>query len=243
MIVYPDKVNKKIYGRKKVCHPGFIKKMLMNLQKLEYTDTSSKEARAEFGKQYELIYTVFWNNYYMINENWINPSSFFIFQLLSFLGYDDCIMKHGISQLSFEPYEYHLIFSYHILRNLMESCQGKKIIVPFILNFNGQAHANLLIVDTVKKKLFRVEPNYGYPFKKYETAIENRLQSLASTFDLTYEGYLPSSCKKTDHPGLCVFISVLLYTHGIKLTNSQIKEVIVGFFKSEYNRLCGKQLN
>jgi hypothetical protein len=242
MIVYPDKINKKIKGRKKICHPGFIKKMIMNLQKLEYTENSSKETKQEFFEQYELIYQIFWTDYYAVNERWINENIFFILQLLSYLGFNDCILDRGTAQLTFEKYDYYLQFSYHILDQKINECQGKKVIVPFIMNFNGEAHANLLIADTVTKKIYRVEPNYGFPFKKHETAIENRLEHLAKMYNYTYGGYLPSSCKKTDHPGLCIFIAVLLYTHGIRLTNDQIKETIIGFFKSEYNRLCGKNL-
>ena len=44
------------------------------------------------------------------------------------------------------------------------------------------------------------------------------------------------------HPGLCIFLSVIKYTHGIELTNTQVKEIIISFFKSEYNRLCSKDL-
>ena len=254
MIVYPDK--NRVHGKFKVCHPGIIKKMLMNLQKLEYTDTSSREKLIEFGKQYNLIYEIFWTEYYLQNELYKNAYVFFTVQLLKFLNVDDCILNKAYVRIQFTKYAYDLVVMIHWLYIKLEKCKGKKVLVPLILEFDESeesetieskyrsAHANLLIFDTNTKKVYRVEPNVGFSIfeNKYNTAITNKLEILSKKFGFEYAGYFPSSCKKMGHPGLCMFLSVLKYTNGIELTNTQVKEIIVSFFKSEYNRLCFKQL-
>jgi hypothetical protein len=241
-VVYPDPVDKKIRGKKYICHPGVIKKMLMNLQKMEY---SSNESINLFYKQYELIYLTLWKEYYIKQNFFQDPSSFFIVQLLKFLKVDDCILEKTFASMIFEEYTYSdIIIKPWILLERLSTCN--KILIPFIIQFSPtDAHANLLIIDVPTKKVYRVEPNVGFESyeKKYNVSIDNRLTHFATNLlGYTYAGYLPSSCQRMWHPGLCIFLSVIKYIYGKSLTNDQIKNTIVSFFKSEYNQICSKAL-
>ena len=229
VIVYPDRVKSKNY----ICHPGVIKKMLMNLQKLEDYN--------EFFKQYTLIYMLLWKRYYVKHNVFRDPGAFFIVQLLNFLKVDDCISS-AYASMTFYEHEYSdIIIQTWILVQKLAECP--KVLVPFIITFDDEtSHANLLIFDN--KQIYRVEPNAGFESyeKKYNTAITNRLEHFAQKIGYTYNGYLPSACQRMWHPGLCIFLSVLKYTVGISLTQDQVKKTIVEFFKSEYNRICFKSL-
>ena len=126
----------------------------------------------------------------------------------------------------------------------LEKVNCRKVLAPFIIVFMESVHANLLIFDKDSKKVWRIEPNYGFESysELYNTAIENRLESFCDDLGYVYSGYFPASCQKMDHPGFCLFISAARYVFGIDLTPELLKEVIVGFFKREYNTICNKNI-
>ena len=98
-LVYPDKVTKNIKSKKYLCHQGVVKKMLMNLQKLNYSDNSSKKEIDLFYKQFNMIYLLLWKEYYSTQNIFWDANSFILIQLLSFLKIDDCIIKNTCNSL------------------------------------------------------------------------------------------------------------------------------------------------
>jgi len=223
----------------KICKANVLKDMIMRLQKIEYG--TSKYSMELFYKQYYEIYTLLWRDYYSKNIMFKNLSTFFIIQLLTFIGGEDCILKRTQAYLQFNEHDYFFTIQWWHLHAKLSKCTDKKVLVPFIIQFTPtDAHANLLVVDAKLKKVYRIEPNYGFE-TKYDTVITNRLEYFASNLGFVYSGFFPSSCQKLWHPGLCLMLSVLKYKFET-LTNDQIKSIIVSFFKSEYNRICSKNL-
>jgi hypothetical protein len=236
VVVEPDKIDKNIQGLKYLCHPGTVKKMLMNLQKLEYFDPM-------FYKQFYKIYILLWDRYYKLQQNFSDPNEFIIMQLLTYLNSGDCVSSYAT--MNFTRYGYTSIYmdSINFEKNLKKAgCQ--KILVPFIINFMEGSHANLLIFDKDTKQVLRIEPNYGFESYSglYNTSIDNRLEHFSQELGYTYAGFLPSSCQKMYHPGFCAFISAARYVYGLELTPGVLKEIIIDFLKREYNRICNKNL-
>ena len=246
-LVYPDKVTKNTKGKKYLCHQGVVKKMLMNLQKMSYSDISSKKEIELFYKQFSMIFLLLWKEYYSTQNIFWDPNSFILIQLLSFLKIDDCIIKNTFATMNFYRYGYTSINidKDNFYKKIQKCGTSKKVLIPFIINFMDSSHANLLVLDESTKKAYRIEPNYGFEgyIKLYDTAITNRLESFFKDLGYSYSGFLPSSCEKKYHPGFCAFISIARYFYGITFTNEKLKNVIVSFIKSEYNQYCSKKLS
>jgi hypothetical protein len=161
------------------------------------------------------------------------------------MGVSDCIVETTFATMNFNRYNYTPIYmDNEIFREQQHGCKTDKILVAFIINFMESSHANLLVFDKSIKKVFRIEPNYGFQEynRLYNTAIENRLERFSEELGYIYSGYLPSSCQRMWHPGFCSFISVARYIHGLQLDAKMLQKIIVDFLKHEYNRICDKNL-
>ena len=234
---------RKVTQEKKFCSPD-IHQEINELERLEYTDTSSKEKRELFGKHYDVIYGLLHDKYYKMNKfDSKSTYSFLTIQLLKFLNSDDCFDTDVFIFFDFtEKIPELKVDKPHKLIKKIDECRLGKVILPFLLVFNDiESHANLLLFDIPNKKIYRIEPNVGFYLEKNDI-IDEKLKIFANKFTYTFEGYLPSTCKKTYHPGLCAFLSVSKFIYGMSFTNQHVKDLIVRFFKHEYSRLCQKQL-
>ena len=216
---------------------------LHKLSLMEYISSSSVKTVNAFFDQFNKIYMYLWEKKYTTQKVFWDPTTFLMIQLLSFMNVNkDCIIKNTFASMEFIPNWYTDIeMDIPLFEEKIKKCLLKKktkVVLPFIITMKEGSHANLLILNTSEKIAYRIEPNYGNdPFiKKYNTAIENRLESFFPTIGYRYGSFLPTSCKKLYHGGLCLFIAVLRYVYP-KLTNEILKKTIINFFRSELKTL------
>ena len=252
-----------ISGIKKICHPGVIKKMIFNLEKMKYTSNSSLEEINEFFQQYELIYSIFNTEYWSKLRTYWNADInilFKLFESMNYLSKNTHFIKDTVAFFRIVPKR--TLFGKNLEESIMFDVYTEELINELnknkerfaLLYFNltlpeggihGE-HANLLVFDKNRKQIFRIEPNYGYAdwHKKYDSIIEHKIKEYLHTElkDYKFIGFFPSSCKPMYHPGFCLWISLVRYFYGMELSNEKLKKVIVTFFKKEYNEICNKNL-
>jgi len=247
---YPIKTNrypsvKAIYPEKgkNMCHPGVIKKLIFNLNKMRYTDHSTLEEHEQFYKQYRIIYDIFYK--YWIDEplDW-TPDTRILFRLFDTLKPPDACISRSV-QINLSITTNGVIFDFEPNEILEEigKCDKRYILFDFgIINYNNKNdnHANLIVFDKKLKNAYRIEPNYGFG-GNYDHLIDPNLTTGCKSINYSYKGFLPSSCKRIYHMGFCVILSIVKYIHH-EITNELLRKVIVNFFKSEYNRVCKKEL-
>ena len=253
----------KLLGKDYICHQGVIRKMLLNLENMEYpidsNNSSDDELRYRFFVQTEKIVNVLSNYYSDIGKD---AYVYLTAQMLkSAIPQGVCVidsMRVTINNYD-SPIRSSLFYPKPLI-SAINKCSSEIVLVQLLLNNTRQElHANLLVIGN--GNCWRLEPNAGTTWDQYDPVVDSKLVIFCKDLKIKYRYAFPGMCpiwvnkiprwlaqmipvypgppmKYLKHGGLCMFLAVAKFIYSNRLNNTILKEFIVNFFKGELKFIC-----
>ena len=119
-----------------------------------------------------------------------------------------------------------------IKKNNNFNCKKKELVIFLHIHnkVTGNEHLNLLIVNTITKKVTRIDPTSSRTSKIKEKNVKKELFPFFKKFGYRYSGYDHRS-KVIKHGKLCRYAGPAEYIYGRKLNHRILKKFIINYFK------------
>jgi hypothetical protein len=237
------------------------------LYALIYTDYSEQSLRKQFMVIYFSCLDIIFD-YYDDKTKFKTgyQERFLIFLNKKIINKNDkiCIIKHNKLLINYAWSPEVEVVTNETTKNLIYSeintCyknnNNNNIVLNIILEGKkGNSHANMLFIDVLKKKMWRLEPNY-LPiidifnpseisinlalhkfFIKYPLSINNEIIKFESISNFNKINSCPF------HGGLCMFVSSLQSVTNGDVTMDEIRKNVIEYFIWEYKNIYKEKFN
>ena len=118
------------------------------------------------------------------------------------------------------------------IRRSLKRCKKKELVIFLHINnkVTGNKHLNLLIVNTVTKKVTRIDPTNARHTTITNKKVKKELIPFFKNLGLTFTGYDHRS-KFIKHGKLCRYAAPVEYIYGRKINHKILKKFVINYFE------------
>jgi len=119
------------------------------------------------------------------------------------------------------------------IRRALKRCKKKELVIFLHIHnkVTGNEHLNLLIVNTVTKKVTRIDPTSPIHTTITDKKVKKELIPFFKKLGLTFTGY-DNRSKVIKHGKLCRYAAPAEYIYGHKLNHKILKKFVINYFSS-----------